>query len=180
MPRPSLSISIERLLVSVKRLEGGLRTAGLPPVLARLPACWLCWHYCAMIEGKTVRIARIGARLSHWLSALRRMDGNPAARAELIDLDQAMRRDLDATKQPLWELRGICLDVCQLFSRIGYASARLQRKQDAFLREIDTVLDLTHALQQAVAEHDRAALALLRALEAERRMAPPADVAVQS
>lgn len=180
MSRPSLNISIERLLVSVKRLEGGLRTAGLPPVLARLPACWLCWHYCVMIDGKTARIVRIGARLNHWLAALRRMDGNPAARTELIDLDQAMRRDLEATRQPLWELRGICLDVCQLFGRIGYASARLQRKQDAFLREIDTVLELTHALQQAVAEHDSAAITLLREQEAGRRLAPPADLAVQS
>jgi len=180
MPRPSLSISLERLLVSVKRIEGGLRSAGLPPVLARLPVCWLCWHYCAMIDGKTARIDRIGGRLGHWLSALRRIDGNSAARTELIDLDQAMRRDLESTKHTLWELRGICLDVRGLFSGIGYASARLQRKQDAFLRAVDTALERVHALQQALVEHDSAALVLLREQAAERLPAPPADVAVQS
>jgi hypothetical protein len=76
MPRLSLSISIERLLMSVQRLEGGLRSAGLPRVLARLPACCLCWHYCAMIDGKTARIVRIGVRLERWLSAVRRMAGD--------------------------------------------------------------------------------------------------------
>jgi len=180
MQRPSLGSNIERLLVSVKRLEGGLRSAGLPPVLARLPVCWLAWHYCAMIDGKTARISRIGGRLRRWLAAMRRIDGKPAARTELIDLDQSMWRDLEATRLALWELRGICLDVCQLFSRIGYASARLQRKQDAFLRAVDTALALIHALQQAMTEHDSTALVLLRQMEAGPLPLPLADAAVPS
>jgi hypothetical protein len=149
-------------------------------VLARLPVCWLCWHYCAMIDGKTVRIARIGVRLERWMSLVRRMDETPAARTELIDQDQSMRRDLESTKHTLWELRGICLDVRQLFSSIGYHSARLQRKQQAFLHAVDAVLELSNALQHSMGEHDSAAIVLLRQLAAERLLALPAGAAAVS
>jgi hypothetical protein len=91
-----------------------------------------------------------------------------------------MRRDLESTKQTLWELRGICLDVRQLFSRMGYGSARLQRRQDAFLHAVGAVIDQATTLQLAVSEHDSAALALLQQLQAGRQQAPPSSPSVKN
>lgn len=175
MPRPSLTLSIEQLLVSVKKLEGNLRAAGLPPVLARLPLWCLAWHYNGMITGKTARIVKIGGRIRRWQGMVQKMDDDPQARIELIDMDQTMRRDLDATRQTLWELRGICLDVRQLFGSMGYRSARLKSRQDAFLSAVDDVLEGAGVLQQAMTTHDAVALHELRRLQAEQQNGVPDD-----
>ncbi|WP_295999810.1 hypothetical protein [Rugamonas sp.] len=167
MRRTTLSLSIEQLLASVKKLEGSLRAAGLPPVLARLPLWCLGWYYCAMIDGKTTRILKIGARIGRWQAMVRKMKDDERCCTELIDMDQTMRRDLESTKQTLWELRGICLDVRQLFSNMNYDSARMARKQDAFLAAVGDVLEGASALQGAMASHDAAALSALRRLQAE-------------
>jgi hypothetical protein len=82
---------------------------------------------------------------------------------ELIDVDLSMRKDIELTKTTLWELRSYCLDVGRMFDQLSYKSARLQRRQAVFLKLLEDSCASACVMQDAVAAHDSAALALLRA-----------------
>jgi hypothetical protein len=97
------------------------------------------------------------------------------ARMELMDVRQAMRDDIECTKRTLWDLREICIDVTRLFGNVGYSSRRLVRLQERLVKLLSESYESASQLQQLLAEHDAAALALLRQMQEPQRemLAPP-------
>lgn len=166
MPFSSVSDSTRRLLDAVRKLELTLQSTGLPRILARLPVCWLCWHYCRMLDQKIVRIKRIAGKFEQWLPTIRAYSGDATAKTELIDVDLSMRNDIELTKSTMWELRSYCIDVGRMFEQLGYQSPGLRRRQALFLQVLENSCVAAGTMQAALAEHDSAALALLRARQA--------------
>jgi hypothetical protein len=167
MSSPPASDSTRRLLEAVRKLETTLRTAGLPRFLARLPVCWLCWHYCRMLDQKIVRIKRIAGKFEQWLPAIRNLSDH----GEFIDIDLSMRDDIEVTKKTMWELRSYCIDIGRMFEQLGYRSPGLRRRQAQFLLILETSCVSASTMQQELADHDSRALALLRAQQARERAA---------
>lgn len=168
---PPVSMSIQRLLATVRRLEGRLRAFGLPPFLARLPVCWLCWHYCRMLDNKIARLRNVDGKFERWLAVVHKLSQAEASRLDLIDIDQSLSRDIEVSKNTMWELRGYCLDVAGMFERLGYSSARLQRRQLLFLQILSDSCARACVLQETMAAHDQHVLALLRAEQLRARAA---------
>ncbi|GJJ03670.1 hypothetical protein RugamoR64_42080 [Duganella rhizosphaerae] len=166
MSSSPVSDSTRRLLDAVRKLELTLQSTGLPRILARLPVCWLCWHYCRTLDQKIVRIKRIAGKFEQWLPAIRAYSGDEKARLELIDVDLSMRNDIEITKNTMWELRSYCIDVGRMFEQLGYQSPRLRRRQALFLQILENSCVAAGTMQAALAEHDNTALALLRARQA--------------
>ncbi|MCU6500082.1 hypothetical protein LPN04_19985 [Rugamonas sp. A1-17] len=169
MPSPPVSDSTRRLLDAVRKLERTLQSIGLPRILARLPVRWLCWHYCRTLDQKIVRIQRIAGKFEQWLPAIRAYAGEGAAQLELIDVDLSMRNDIEVTKNTMWELRSHCLDIGRMFDQLGYQSPGLRRRQAQFLQILESSCVSACTMQDALAEHDNAALAMLRARQALER-----------
>lgn len=167
MSSPPASDSTRRLLEAVRKLETTLRTAGLPRFLARLPVCWLCWHYCRMLDQKIVRIKRIAGKFEQWLPAIH----NLSDQGEFIDIDLSMRDDIEVTKKTMWELRSYCIDIGRMFEQLGYQSAALKRRQADFLLILETSCASASGMQQALSAHDDAVLAFLRAEQLRERAA---------
>ncbi|MES2351236.1 hypothetical protein [Duganella sp. Dugasp56] len=167
MSSPPASDSTRRLLEAVRKLETTLRTAGLPRFLARLPVCWLCWHYCRMLDQKIVRIKRIAGKFEQWLPAIRNLSDH----GEFIDIDLSMRDDIEVTKKTMWELRSYCIDIGRMFEQLGYQSAALKRRQADFLRILETSCASASGMQQALSAHDDAVLAFLRTEQLRERAA---------
>lgn len=165
MRHPSLGLSIQQLLLSVRKLEQGMAALGLPRWMARLPVSWLCWYYCRLLDRKIARIVHIAGRIAKWRASLQSLGTHEHARTELLDLDRSMRADLEATRSVLWELREASLDVVRVFDSLGYSTPGLQRRQQAFL----AVLEESHAsagvMQQLLTAHDELALFLLRQMQ---------------
>jgi hypothetical protein len=159
-------VTLQRLLASVRSLEQQLRAIGLPHAMARLPVFWLCWHYCRILQRKIVRMRRIAAKFQHWLDTVRKMAADSAACLEMLDLDKGMTDEVESTRQRLWELRDCCLEIGAMFEQLGYASSRLRRSQDEFLRIIAASYEMAGLLQAELARHDNAVLALLRDMRA--------------
>ncbi|WP_332856307.1 hypothetical protein [Duganella sp. S19_KUP01_CR8] len=170
MPFPSVSDSTRRLLDAVRKLELTLQSAGLPRILARLPVCWLCWHYCRMLDQKIVRIKRIAGKFEQWLPTIRAYSVDGTAKMELIDVDLSMRNDIEVTKNTMWELRSYCIDVGRMFEQLGYHSPGLRRRQALFLQVLENSCVAACTMQAALAEHDSTALALLRARQVQERV----------
>ncbi len=168
MPFPSVGDSTRRLLDAVQKLELTLQSAGLPRMLARLPVCWLCWHYCRTLDQKIVRIQRIAGKFEQWLPAIRAYSGDGTAKMELIDVDLSMRNDIEVTKNTMWELRSYCIDVGRMFEQLGYQSPGMRRRQALFLQILENSCVAAGTMQAALAEHDNTALALLRARQAQQ------------
>lgn len=162
-PKPPTDASIERLLGAIRGLERSLRSVGLPRILSRLPLWWLCWHYCRMLDGKIERIGRLAGKFQNWLPMVRIMATTAPTRLELIDADQCLNRDIENTKTDLWALRNYCLDVARMFDNLGYASARMRRRQHRFLALVEQSCASACILQEEMAAHDRRARALLGA-----------------
>ena len=171
MSSSPVSDSTRRLLDAVRKLELTLQTAGLPRMLARLPVCWLSWHYCRMLDKKIVRIRRIAGKFDQWLPAIRACSAEGPAQMELIDVDLSMRDDIEVTKNTMWELRSYCIDVGRMFEQLGYQSPALRRRQALFLQFLENSCVSASTMQAALAEHDNAALALLRARQLRQRAA---------
>jgi hypothetical protein len=167
MSSPPAGDSARRLLEAVRKLETTLRTAGLPRFLARLPVCWLCWHYCRMLDQKIVRIKRIAGKFEQWLPAIRSLSDQ----GEFIDIDLSMRDDIEVTKKTMWELRSYCIDIGRMFEQLGYQSAALKRRQADFLLILETSCASASGMQQALSAHDDAVLAFLRAEQLRERAA---------
>lgn len=178
MPPLPLSVSVQQLLASVRKLELQLRAVGLPRFLVRVPVCWLCWHYCRMLDNKIGRMRHVAAKFRKWLDTLRQMVAEGMARTELLDVDHSMRDDVESTKKTLWELRDYCIDIGRMFEQLGYTSANLRRKQSEFLLVVGTSYDTACKLQAELASHDNAVLALLRDMRA-RELANRVGVARQ-
>jgi hypothetical protein len=177
MPPLPAGDSTRRLIAAVKKLEGTLNTAGLPRIVARLPVCWLSWHYCRMLDQKIVRIRRIAGKFESWLPAIREFGREGPAQLELIDIDQSMRNDIEVTKKTMWELRGYCIDVGRMFEQLGYQSPRLTRRQAIFLQVLESSCVSASTMQEALVAHDSAVLALLRAQQTHERAAASASSA---
>lgn len=167
MSNVPIRVSLERLLASVRWLERRSHSVGLPPALARLPMRWLCWHYCRVLQRKIVRMRRISAKFRCWLMAVRKMAAIGAERLELLDLDKGLTDAVGSTRQSLWELRDSCLEIDVMFEQLGYASARLRRRQQELLQAISDACAQAGALQAELSAHDEAVLARLRALRAQ-------------
>lgn len=171
MPSFPIGDSTRRLINAVKKLETTLRTVGLPRFVARLPVCWLCWHYCRTLDQKIVRMRRIANKFEQWLPAIRDFGREGPAQLELIDVDRSMHTDIEVTKNTMWELRGYCIDVGRMFDQLGYQSPRLKRRQAAFLQVLETSCISASTMQEALVAHDSAVLALLRAQQIRDRAA---------
>jgi len=156
-------ISARRLVDAVQKLERSLFTAGLPRFVARLPVCVLSWYYCRMLDEKIARITRIAGKFDRWGPAIR--DASPVAqeKMEMLDLDRSMRTDIEFTKATMMDLREYCEDIGRMFGQLGYQSARLQRRQAAFLAILDASCASASRMQDALTRHDDAVLARLRA-----------------
>ena len=176
MPSLPNGYSARRLVDAVRKLEDSLNSAGLPPFVARLPVCWLSWHYCRVLEKKIVRIRRIARKFEQWRSTIRNISKDAAAKMELIDMDRSMRDDIEFTKRTMAELRGYCIDVGCMFEQLGYQSARLRRRQADFLDVLDLSCASATSMQETLTAHDEAVLAFLRAEQLRER----AEAAIQA
>ena len=156
------SDSTRHLIAAVKKLEHSLHTSGLPRWMARLPAWWLGWHYCRMLDHKIARMRRIAHKFEQWLPAIRAADQDARTQLEFIDMDHAMRDDIDATRQTMWELRAYCIDIATMFDQLGYQSARLNRRQRLFLSVIEHTCVQAATMQDMLVAHDARVLALLQ------------------
>jgi hypothetical protein len=161
-PHP-VNTNIWEMLSKFRKLEQRLRAAGCPGFLARLPYRLLAWQICYAMEGKMLRIQRISQRMRSWLAAMQQVCARIDAQTELFDVNLEMYDDIEVTKRTLLELREISLDVTRLFNFVGYTSRRLLRLQDSFVKLLAECYEAGSALQCLVADHDRKALALLRA-----------------
>ncbi|USX25233.1 hypothetical protein NHH73_21870 [Oxalobacteraceae bacterium OTU3CINTB1] len=169
MPPLPIGDSTRRLIAAVKKLENTLNTVGLPRFVARLPVCWLCWHYCRTLDQKIVRIRRIAGKFEQWLPTIRDFGKEGPAQLELIDVDHSMRDDIEVTKKTMWELRGYCIDVGRMFEQLGYQSQGLKRRQAIFLQVLETSCVSASTMQEALVAHDTAVLAVLRAQQTHER-----------
>ena len=163
-PHP-VNHGIWEMLSKIKKMEQRLRAAGLPIVLARLPYWLLALQYCYSMQAKMARIERVAQRIRSWLGSVQELCAREEARTELIDVRQDIRDDIECTKRTLWDLREICLDVTRLFGNVGYSSRRLARLQENLVRVLSESYESATQLQQVLAEHDAAALALLREMQ---------------
>ena len=164
-PHP-VNHGIWQMLSKIKKMEQRLRSVGLPMVLARLPYWLLALQYCYAMQAKMARIERVAVRIRSWLASVQELCTREEARTELFDVRQAMRDDIECTKRTLWDLREICIDVTQLFGNVGYSSRRLARLQENLVKLLSESYESAAHLQQVLAEHDAAALALLRGMQA--------------
>ena len=170
----STSDSVRRLLDSVRKLENTLKSVGLPRFLSRLPVCWLCWHYCRMLDDKIQRMDKVESKFRKWLPMVRNMSREGPGRTELIDVDHSMRTDISVTRNTLWELHSYCLDVASMFDQLGYRSPGLQKRTRRLVKVLEHACVGASTLIEAVAEHDRQALSLLQAEQLRERALPPA------
>jgi YesN/AraC family two-component response regulator len=166
--------SARSLVTAVRKLEESLNSAGLPRWVARLPVCWLSWHYCRVLDNKIARIRRIAHKFEKWRASIVIISNDAAAKMELMDLDRSMRGDIEYTKSTMWELHGYCIDVGRMFEQLGYQSAGLKRRQAAFLQILETSCEAASGMQQALTAHDEAVLAFLRAEQLRERAASAA------
>ena len=163
--------STDRLVDAVRKLEASLHSLGLPRWVARLPVCWLSWHYCRVLDNKIARIRRIAGKFDRWQRTIRDISTDVGGRMELIDLDRSMRGDIEYTKNTMWELRSYCIDVGCMFEQLGYQSAALKRRQAAFLQILEISCSSASSMQEALTAHDEAVLAFLRAEQLRERAA---------
>ena len=174
MPSLPNGHSARNLVEAVRKLEESLNSAGLPRCVARLPVCWLSWHYCRVLDKKIVRIRRIAGKFERWRSSIDSISKDAAAQMEMIDVDRSMRDDIEFTKSTMWELRGYCIDVGRMFEQLGYQSAGLKRRQTAFLEILERSCASASGMQRALDAHDDAVLAFLRAEQLRERAAAAA------
>ncbi|MYM68224.1 hypothetical protein GTP45_15490 [Pseudoduganella sp. FT55W] len=155
--------SARRLVASVQKLERTLTTAGLPRFMARLPVCWLCWHYCRMLDQKTASMKRIAVKFDRWGPSIREISPVAQEKQEMLDLDHSMRTDIEFTKNTMMELRDYCTDIGRMFEQLGYESAGLKRRQAALVQVLEASCASASRMQEALTRHDEAVLARLRA-----------------
>lgn len=155
--------SARRLISAVQKLERKLATAGLPRFVARLPVCWLCWHYCRMLDQKIARMQRIAGKFDRWGPTIHEISPHKQQQLEMLDLDHSMRTDIEFTKSTMFELRDYCADIGRMFEQLGYESAGLKRRQATLIAVLEASCASATRMQEALTRHDDAVLAQLRA-----------------
>jgi hypothetical protein len=169
MPTLPNRYSPHRLVDAVRKLEASLNSAGLPRCVARLPVCWLSWHYCRLLDKKIIRLQSIADKLGRWQKSIHDISNDARSKTELMDIDRSMRGDIEFTKTTMWDLRTYCIDIGGMFEQLGYQSAALKRRQAAFLRILETSCAAASGMQQALSAHDDAVLDFLRAEQLRER-----------
>ncbi|WP_229258936.1 hypothetical protein [Duganella flavida] len=154
-----------------------MATAGLPRFVARLPVCWLSWHYCRMLDQKISRMRKIAGKFDSWGPTIREISPRAQEKLEMLDLDRSMRTDIEFTKTTMMELRDYCVDIGRLFEQLGYQSAGLHRRQTMLMEVLEASCASASRMQEALTQHDEMVLARLRA-EADATTAAAAKALV--
>jgi hypothetical protein len=160
MRNHSLSGNIVSLLRRCKALEAAMRKAGFPAFLACLPVALLALQYVLMLREKTASIRRICGRMHSWLATVGELSAHERGRSEFIDLDRKMRGDIEGACDSMRSLRGLCVEICAMFSAVGHESGLLQRGRDRFEEAVKEACRLSQSLLDAVDAHDCRALAI--------------------
>lgn len=160
MRKHSLGGNIGSLLHRCKKLETTLRRAGIPAFLACLPMSLLAVEYALILRGKNANISRITRRIGRWQATVMEMSCHERTRAEFIDLDRKMRGDIEAACDSMRNLRDLCVEICAMFSDVGYHSAVLKRGRDRFDATVNEACRISQSLIDTVDAHDRRALAI--------------------
>ncbi len=160
MRNHSLSGNICSLLRRCKQLEVSMRHAGLPAFLACLPLALLAWQYALMLREKNASISRITRRMRRWHGTVQELSAHERARSEFIDLDRKMRADIEGACASMCSLRGLCFEICDMFTAAGCQSAMLERGRKRFDDTVNEACKLSQSLVDAVDAHDRRALAI--------------------
>ncbi len=158
MRNHSLGGNIGALLHRCKKFEMAVRRAGLPGFLACLPLALLALEYALMLRKKNASISRISGRIRRWQVTVHELSAHERGRAEFIDLDRKMRGDIQGACDSMCTLRDLCLDICDMFSAVGYESAVLQRSRQRFSATVQEACSLSQSLIDSVDAHDRRAL----------------------
>ncbi|WP_426322642.1 hypothetical protein [Pseudoduganella sp. R-43] len=166
MRNQSLGSNLGALLRRCKKMEATMRGVGLPSFLACLPLALLAWQYALMLHQKNANINRISRRIQRWQGTVSQLSAHEYARTEFIDLDRKMRADIEGACASMRTLRDLCLDICEMFSVVGYQSAMLTRGRDRFDATVREACRLSQSLIDLVDAHDRRALAIRQQLHA--------------
>lgn len=160
MRKHSLSGNICSLLRRCKQIEITLRRSGMPAFVACLPLALLAWQYALMLREKNASITRITRRMLRWKATVQELSAHERARGEFIDLDRTMRADIEGACDSMRALRDLCVEICEMFSTVGYKSAMLERSRKRFDDSVNEACRLSQNLVDAVDAHDRRALAI--------------------
>jgi len=160
MRKHSLGGNIGSLLHRCKKLETSMRRAGFPGFLACLPISLLALEYALILRQKNTNISRITKRIDRWQATVLEMSVHEKTRAEFIDLDRQMRADIEAACDSMRTLRDLCVEICGMFTEVGYHSAMLRRGRDRFDATVNEACRLSRSLIDTVDAHDRRALAI--------------------
>jgi hypothetical protein len=160
MRKHSLGGNIGSLLHRCKKLEIALRRAGIPAFLACLPLSLLACEYALILRQKNANISRIARRIGRWQGTVMELSCHEKTRAEFIDLDRQMRGDIEGACDSMRTLRDLCLEICGMFSEVGYDSGMLQRGCERFNATVNEACRLSQSLIDQVDAHDRRALAI--------------------
>lgn len=160
MRNQSLSGNIVSVLRRCKELEKAMRKVGIPSFLACLPLSLLALQYALMLREKNANISRISGRIKGWLATVQELSAHERGRSEFIDLDHKMRGDIEGACDSMRNLRDLCVEICAMFSAVGYESGLLQRGRDRFDESVKEACRLSQSLVDAVTDHDRRALAI--------------------
>jgi hypothetical protein len=160
MRNQSLGSNIGAILRRCKKMETSLRRAGLPAFLACLPMALLACQYALILREKNANISRISRRIQRWQGTVSELSSHECARTEFIDLDRKMRADIEGACDSMRNLRDLCVEICEMFSAVGYESAMLQRGRDRFDATVKEACRLSQSLIDLVDAHDRRALAM--------------------
>lgn len=160
MRNHSLSGNITALLRRCKDLESAMRKVGIPAFLACLPMALLALQYTLMLRDKNASISRISGKIDGWTATVREMSAHEIGRSEFIDLDRKMRGDIEGACDSMRTLRDLCVEICAMFSAVGYESRMLQRGRDRFDAAVNEACRRSQSLLTALDEHDRRALAI--------------------
>jgi len=159
MRKQSLGRNICAVLRRCKQMETTLRRAGMPAFLACLPIALLAWQYALMLREKNANIRRVSRKIQRWQGTVSQLTAHDFARTEFIDLDRKMRADIEGACESMCNLRDLCLEICDLFSSVGYESPMLKRGRDRFDETVKEACRHSQSLIELVDTHDRRALA---------------------
>ncbi|WP_028104019.1 hypothetical protein [Pseudoduganella violaceinigra] len=160
MRNHSLGGNIGALLHRCKKLETTLRGAGIPAFLACMPLALLAFEYALLLRQKNANISRISRRIMRWQKTVLELSAHEKGRSEFIDLDRKMRGDIEGACDSMRTLRDLCVQICDMFTAVGYESAMLKRGRERFDATVDDACRLSQALIDSVDAHDRRALAI--------------------
>jgi len=173
----SLIGNIGAMLHRCKQLETSMRQAGMPAFLACLPLGVLALQYCFMLRQKTSRIVRIAGRIERWQGTVDQLSAHEKGRSEFIDLDRKMRIDIEAAATSMRGLRELCMEICAMFTAIGYQSPMLESALQRFFNAVENACEASARLVEKVDAHDRRALSIRQQQHALEQAAQASSIA---